>query len=128
MSSPYSIMRYYRFWAGKKQKKYLEAPKLKMAAQFKMAAKILFTSKTYKPSFYKFFNMPNFYIKKNSQKFKMAPISNTVFFCHLFLEALAFVRNFKMQKFLPLEEQTPKKRCGQKINSNGCQIRDGDQN
>jgi hypothetical protein len=50
-------MRYYRFWAGKKQNKYLEAPKLKMAAQFKMAAKILFTSKTYKPSFYKFFNI-----------------------------------------------------------------------
>jgi hypothetical protein len=31
-------------------------------------------------------------------------------FWHLFLEALAFVRNFKMQKFLHfLEEQTPKK-------------------
>jgi hypothetical protein len=31
------------------------------------------------------------------------------FFWHLFLEALAFVRNFKMQNFLHfLEEQTPK--------------------
>jgi hypothetical protein len=30
----------YRFWAGKKIKKYLEASKLKMAAQFKMVAKI----------------------------------------------------------------------------------------
>jgi hypothetical protein len=33
-------MHFYRFWAGKNKKKYLEAPKLKMAAQFKMAAKI----------------------------------------------------------------------------------------
>jgi hypothetical protein len=43
------------------------------------------------------------------------------FFWHLFLEALAFVRNFKMQKFLHfLEKQTPKKnkkKCCQKFNS-----------
>jgi hypothetical protein len=32
----YSIMHFYRFWA----KKYLEAPILKMAAQFKMVARI----------------------------------------------------------------------------------------
>jgi hypothetical protein len=31
------------------------------------------------------------------------------FFWHLFLEALPFVRNFKMQKLHFLEEQTPKK-------------------
>jgi hypothetical protein len=30
----------YKFWAKKNKKKYLEAPKFKMAAQFKMAAKI----------------------------------------------------------------------------------------
>jgi hypothetical protein len=35
------IMHFYRFWAGKKYKKYLEAPKLKMAAQLKMVAKIM---------------------------------------------------------------------------------------
>jgi hypothetical protein len=35
-----SIMFFNRFWAGKKYKKYLEAPKLKMATQFKMLAKI----------------------------------------------------------------------------------------
>jgi hypothetical protein len=33
-------MRFYKFWAGKKQKKYLEALKSKIAAQFKMTAKI----------------------------------------------------------------------------------------
>jgi hypothetical protein len=31
------------FWAGKKYKNYLEAPKLKMAARFKIVAKILFS-------------------------------------------------------------------------------------
>jgi hypothetical protein len=35
-----SILLFYRFWAGKNKKKHLEAQKLKMAAQFKMAAKI----------------------------------------------------------------------------------------
>jgi hypothetical protein len=40
----------------------------------------------------------------------MALIFNMAFFWHLFLEALAFVRNFKMQNFLHfLEEKTQKK-------------------
>jgi hypothetical protein len=39
------------------------------------------------------------------------------FFWHLFLDALAFVKNFKMHIFLHfLEEQTPKKYC-QKFHS-----------
>jgi hypothetical protein len=39
----------------------------------------------------------------------LAPIFNMAFFWHLFLEALAFVRNFKMQKFLHfLEEKIQK--------------------
>jgi hypothetical protein len=48
----------------------LEAPKFKMAAQFKMAANILFTSKTYKTPFLSNIfallgvQIPNFYIKK----------------------------------------------------------------
>jgi hypothetical protein len=41
----------------------------------------------------------------------MALIFNMAFFLHLFREALAFVSNFKMQKFLHiLEEQTQKKK------------------
>jgi hypothetical protein len=49
----------------------------------------------------------------------MVPVFNMAFFFAFFLEALAFVRNFKMLKFLHiLEEQTPKnkKNCP-KINS-----------
>jgi hypothetical protein len=53
------------------------------------------------------------------------------FFRHLFLEALAFVRNFKMQNFLHfLEEQTQKKfkkNC-QKFNSKWQLYQDGDLN
>jgi hypothetical protein len=50
-----------------------------------------------------------------------AHIQYGVFFWHLLLEALKFVRNFKMEKFLQfLKEQTPKKnikKCFQKFNS-----------
>jgi hypothetical protein len=43
---------------------------------------------------------------------------NMAFFWHFFLEALTFVRNFKMQKFLHiLEEQTNQKFFCPKINS-----------
>jgi hypothetical protein len=41
----------------------------------------------------------------------MEPIFNMAFSWHLFLEALAFVRNFKMQYFLQnLEDQSQKKK------------------
>jgi hypothetical protein len=54
------------------------------------------------------------------------------FFWHLFLEALAFVRNFKMQKFLHfLEGKTKtkiKKNVSKQLIQNGrCYIQDGDQ-
>jgi hypothetical protein len=93
-----SVMRFYRFWAGKKK---LEAPEIKMAAKFKMAAKIWFISKSYKPSFYQKFYVKTFFSKIQDG----APIFDMAFFWHLFLEALAFVKNFKIQKF------------GQKFNS-----------
>jgi hypothetical protein len=44
-------MRFIDFEREKYKKKYLEAPKSKTAAQFKMAAEIGFTSKIHKPSF-----------------------------------------------------------------------------
>jgi hypothetical protein len=54
------------------------------------------------------------------------------FFFHLFLEALAFVRNFMMQKFLHiLYQQTPrkiKKNVAINLIQNGRYIQDGDQN
>jgi hypothetical protein len=60
----------------------------------------------------------NFFFLKNSRW----RIFNIVFFWHLFLEALAFVRNFKMQKFWHfLEKQNPKKhkKIAKKIFQNG---------
>jgi hypothetical protein len=75
----------------KKIKKYLEAPKLKMASQFKMAKRLFYQICAKK-------------ILKNS---RWRPYSIWRFFWHLLLEALAFVRNFKMLKCLHfLEEQT----------------------
>jgi hypothetical protein len=51
------------------------------------------------------------------------------FFWHLFLEALAFVRKFKVQKFLHfLEEKTKKKNVTKNVIQNGRYIQDGDQN
>jgi hypothetical protein len=38
-------------------------------------------------------------------------------FWHLFQEALAFVKNFKMQKFLHILEEQTQKNCSSKINS-----------
>jgi hypothetical protein len=51
------------------------------------------------------------------------------FFWHLFLDALAFVKNFKMHIFLHfLEEQTPKKYIAKNLIQNGRYIQDGHQN
>jgi hypothetical protein len=63
----------------------------------------------------------------------MAPIFNMAFFWDLFLEAMAFVRNLKMQNFLHfLEEQTQKKKIKKNVAKNliqnGRYIQDGDQN
>jgi hypothetical protein len=77
--------------------------KFTMAAKFNMATKTKFACKNYKSSFFK---------KKNSQKFKMAPIFNIeIFFWHLFLGAFIFVNNFKMVKFLHKEQKIIKNCC-----------------
>jgi hypothetical protein len=92
----------------KNKKKYLEAPKSKMAAQFKMAA-----------FFYQIF----FLLKSLSKLSKIQDGAHILcgVFLASFLEALAFVRNFKMLIFMHiLEEQTQKKikkNCCPKINS-----------
>jgi hypothetical protein len=90
----------------------MEAPKPKIVAQFKMAAKIWFTSKINKPFFLSKFILLNklskyliFIDKFFSRKLKIAPIFNIWFFLHLFQEALTFVRNFKMLKFLLIFEK-----------------------
>jgi hypothetical protein len=62
----------------------------------------------------------------------MAPIFNMAFFWHLFLEALAFVRNFKMQKNLHFLEEKLKKKIKKNVAKNliqnGRYIQDGDKN
>jgi hypothetical protein len=91
--------------------------KFKMAAKFKMGkfkrAKIKFACENYKLSLKTksgLFQLPKYlsFIEKKFSKIQDgAYIHHKDFFCQIFLEALIFVRNFKMVKFLHiLKEKT----------------------